>query len=606
MPRALVSLILLATASAAQTLPAWVEKSNRNAHLLIDAAAPFFPESAGSWGVNGLDDQITVPTADSAAHLRHAMLEVRKKLEACLSMEKDPLIRQDLQILIAATDKSLRSSEVNERYLLPYMNVGETIYAGLTSLLNDQVLPERRPAAVARLRRYAGMEPGYAPITTLAEQRFRERGKIPGLIGPPESEVEKDLRNTDAYLTGISLLFEKYKVHGYHEAYSALKEQLTSYDDFVRKEVLSTARKDFRLPPELYTLALENHGVDYTPDEIVRLAHASFTRVQGEMQSLAAKIAKERHLASSNYRDVIKALKTEQLDGDRIMPHYEKRLAEIEAIVQREHLVTLPHRPTIVRLATAAETASQPVPHMQTPRLIDNQGERGQFVLPLETSSQGGKTLKYDDFTFEAASWTLAAHEARPGHGLQFDAVVENGVSLARVLFAFNSTNVEGWGQYAEWLMLPYMPDEGKLISLQLQLLRSARAFLDPELQQGKVAPAQAMQILKEDVVCSDAFATEEVERFTFRSPGQAVSYFDGYMRLLEIRSAAQAVLGSKFNVQRFHDFVLSQGLLPPALLRKAVMEEFVAGTLSSGAREDASSCKSCRTDGKPSVSSSR
>jgi uncharacterized protein (DUF885 family) len=249
-----------------------------------------------------------------------------------------------------------------------------------------------------------------------------------------------------------------------------------------------------------------------------------------------------------------------------------------------------------MRLATAAETASQPVPHMQTPRLIDNQGERGQFVLPLETSSHGGKTLKYDDFTFEAASWTLAAHEARPGHGLQFDAVVENGVSLARVLFAFNSTNVEGWGQYAEWLMLPYMPDEGKLISLQLQLLRSARAFLDPELQEGRVTPAQAMQILKDDVVCSDAFATEEVERFTFRSPGQAVSYFDGYMRLLEIRSAAQAALGAKFNVQRFHDFVLSQGLLPPALLRKAVMEEFVGETLSLRVRADSPGCKSCKS----------
>ena len=81
-------------------------------------------------------------------------------------------------------------------------------------------------------------------------------------------------------------------------------------------------------------------------------------------------------------------------------------------------------------------------------------------------------------------------------------------------------------------------------------------------------------QILEHDVVCSKAFATEEVERFTFRSPGQAVSYFDGFTRLLEIRQAAEKALGPKFNVQKFHDFILSQGLLPPALLRKAVLEE--------------------------------
>ncbi|HYK58910.1 MAG TPA: DUF885 family protein, partial [Bryobacteraceae bacterium] len=72
------------------------------------------------------------------------------------------------------------------------------------------------------------------------------------------------------------------------------------------------------------------------------------------------------------------------------------------------------------------------------------------------------------------------------------------------------------------------------------------------------------------------AFATEEVERFTFRMPGQAVSYFDGYTRLRDIRSSAEKAMGPKFDAQKFHDFVLSQGLLPPNLLKNAVMEQFV------------------------------
>jgi uncharacterized protein (DUF885 family) len=294
------------------------------------------------------------------------------------------------------------------------------------------------------------------------------------------------------------------------------------------------------------------------------------------MQSIAAKVAKDRHLPSSDYRAVIAALKKDQIPGDQVLPHYQKRLAEIEDIIRREHLVTLPDRPAIIRLASAAETAQQPAPHMVPPPLINNHGERGQFVLPLETTGKGGATLKYDDFTFAAASWTLTAHEARPGHELQFDAMVERGVSLARALFAFNSTNVEGWGLYSEWFTLPYMPDDAKLVSLDYRLLRAARAFLDPELQQGKITPDQAMQVLEKDVVCSPALATEEVERYTFRSPGQAPSYFDGYTRLLEIRQSAEKALGPKFNVQRFHDFILSQGLLPPNLLRKAVMENFV------------------------------
>src|SRR5207248_436875 len=80
---------------------------------------------------------------------------------------------------------------------------------------------------------------------------------------------------------------------------------------------------------------------------------------------------------------------------------------------------------------------------------------------------------QYDDFNFDAAAWTLTAHEARPGHELQFSSMVERGVSQARAIFAFNSVNAEGWGLYAEAITLPYMPDDGKLISLQLRLQRA-------------------------------------------------------------------------------------------------------------------------------------
>jgi uncharacterized protein (DUF885 family) len=114
------------------------------------------------------------------------------------------------------------------------------------------------------------------------------------------------------------------------------------------------------------------------------------------------------------------------------------------------------------------------------------------------------------------------------------------------------------------------------LLTLQLRLLRAARAFLDSELESGKIKPEEAYKVLENDVALSHAFATEEVERFTYRMPGQASSYFYGYVRLLQLRKDTEAALGAKFNQKKFHDFLLSQGLLPPELMRKAVMDEFV------------------------------
>jgi uncharacterized protein (DUF885 family) len=86
------------------------------------------------------------------------------------------------------------------------------------------------------------------------------------------------------------------------------------------------------------------------------------------------------------------------------------------------------------------------------------------------------------------------------------------------------------------------------------------------------------MQVLEKDVVLSEAFATEEVDRFTFRSPGQAVSYFDGYLRMRALRTDTEKAMGEKFNQRKFHDFILDQGMLPPNVLRKAVMAEYVGG----------------------------
>ena len=576
-----MSLTLLAALSLAPILfapsePNWVTKSNQNARVLLNVMARYSPEDAGELGVQGMDDRVTIPAPDRPEKFRHDTSAAVNELQSRLASEKDPLVRQDLEILIKAGQRDVRSSAAYEQHVLPYSNVPELIFSGMRALLNPQVPSERRKQALVRLRRYAGMDPGYTPTTVLAEQVFRSKLNTPGLIGPTKAEVQQDLSNMNSYASGIEDLFKKYKIAGYETPLRKLKDQFSEFQNFTRKQVLPKARTDFRLPPELYAINLENVGVDYAPADIERLAKQNYREIQNQMQNLAVKVANEHGYSSVDYRDVIRQLKKDQLKPGEVMPAYHKTLEQIENIIRKEHLVTLPSRPCIIRLASPAETAQQPAPHYIPPTLIGNDGQRGEFVLPAGTIGATGEALKYDDFTFAAASWTLTAHEARPGHDLQFTAMVERGVSQARAIFAFNSTNVEGWALYSEWFMYPYMPDDAKLISLQLRLLRAGRAFIDPELQEGKLTRQQALDLLEKDVVLSKAFATEEVDRFTFRMPGQAVSYFDGYTRLLQLRSDVEKAMGPKFNLLKFHDFILSEGLLPPDLLRKAVMTEFV------------------------------
>ena len=344
--------------------------------------------------------------------------------------------------------------------------------------------------------------------------------------------------------------------------------------------MLPHARSDFKLPPELYAYNLRQVGIDIPPEQLIAAAQLEFAETRNEMRTLAALIAKQNGYASADYRDVIRELKKKQLGRDAIEPYYKQRIAAIEDIIRREKVVSLPARPMIMRVASEAESAAQPAPHMEPPRLIGNTGERGQFVLPLGVPT-GDASTTYDDFTNEAASWTLTAHEGRPGHELQFSSMVENGVSLARSLFAFNSVNVEGWALYAEAEMKPYEPLEGQLMAAQARLQRAARAFVDPLLNLGRMTPQQAHDILTRDVVLSEAMAKQEVDRYTFRAPGQATSYFYGYTRLMCLRVETEVALDGKLDRQGYHDFILAQGLLPPDLLRRAVLEVFVPDQLA-------------------------
>ena len=406
---------------------------------------------------------------------------------------------------------------------------------------------------------------------------MRERLDRKELLGPFKDQVERDLANIPFFISGLDDLFKKYGFADAAPLLATLKTQFTTYEQAIRAEVLPRARTDFKLPPELYANNLDQVGVDIPPADLVAMAHRAFDEIQKEMQTIAADIAREQKSSETDYRAVIRGLKKRQLVGDAILPHYQQRLKQLETLINQNALVTLPARPARIRIASAAESAQQPAPNMRPPRLVDNRGEQGEFVLPLNIpSTDPSKTRQYDDFTFEAASWTLTAHEARPGHELQFAAMVEHGVSQARAIYAFNSTNVEGWGLYAEYIVKPFMPRDGQLISLQHRLLRAARAFSDPELQMGRTTPERVKQLLMDDVVLSDAMATQEVERYTFRAPGQATSYFYGYSQLLRLRADVERAMGARFDALKFHDFVLGQGLLPPQLLRKAAMEGLV------------------------------
>jgi hypothetical protein len=569
----LVLMLLVSTAAAANDH--WIDESNRYAQILLEINARYDPEGLAAIGVEGHDTDIVDLKPGFSERQEADLAKAVTELTARRDQTTHPLVRQDLEILIRAAQDQRRSLELERRLALPFSDLAQAVFRGFQDLLDERVDKARHPAALTRLRRYAGREPGYEPITRLARARFEEAARDPSRIGPWIVEVEQYLANQPRYLDGIEALLRSSGLKGWRNDLRALRQQFGEYEAWVRSTVIPRARKTHQLPAELYADNLRRFGVQMDPHELMNRALASFQQTRTELEVVAREVARQRRWNAPDYREVIRQLKKEQIPPDRLLKLYATRLQTIEDMIRRANIVSLPTRKTVIRLATEAESAARPAPYIDPPRFVGNTGEPLEFVIPTRNpNAQPGSIM--DDFSYDAIAWTLTAHEARPGHELQFAGILERGVSTARVVYAFNSANVEGWALYAEGVMKRLLPPEGQVGALQMRMMREARAFLDPMLNLGLIDPDSAKRVLMEEVLLSEPMAKQEVDRYTFSLPGQATAYFYGFSMFNALRTRVELALADRFDEQRFHDFIISQGLLPFDLLEETVMRDFV------------------------------
>ncbi len=567
-------LLLLALASAAARAD-WIEKSNAYAVEVLEQLATLSPESVSGLGLTQFDSEV-IDLGPGIDERKLALYrKVQTDLEESLARESDRRVRQDLQIMLGSVQDDIATINLERSHLLPYINLHEFLFRSFQALLDPRNDPSRYPAALERLQKYTGQAEGHAPLTEQAMARTGERLEQKELLGPYRGEVEEDLASAAILLEGVRAAFEGSNLQGWQENLALLEGQLDEYQRWVSDTVLPRSRESNRLPEPLYMNELRNYGVTDTPADLIAQGQFSYQLIRSQMKALARQIAAQRGWKESGLVAVIQRLKEERIPEEELLPLYRLRLSRIEEIIRRERLVTLPEREAVIREATEAEAAATPASFMKPPQLINNTGQYGEFILVQRNPALGEEAVM-DDWSHDAITWALTAHEARPGHELQFARLVEDGTSLARAIFAFNSANAEGWGLYAESIMQPYLPLEGQLFTLYTRLMRAARMFLDPMVNTGRMTRDEARVFLEEQVALSRAMASSEADRYAFRAPGQATSYYFGYIGLMRLRTEIEVALGEQFDRQAFHDFILREGLLPPDLLRKAALANFV------------------------------
>lgn len=159
----------------------------------------------------------------------------------------------------------------------------------------------------------------------------------------------------------------------------------------------------------------------------------------------------------------------------------------------------------------------------------------------------------------------LTLHEAVPGHHLQIALGQElEGVPAFR-RDADMTAFTEGWGLYSEKLGLEmgiYRTPYERFGRLSYEMWRACRLVADTGIHWKGWSREQARECFTKNSALSALNIEIELDRY-ISWPGQALAYKIGEMKILEVRRRAEAALGDRFDIRRFHDAVLLAGPLP-------------------------------------------
>jgi uncharacterized protein (DUF885 family) len=173
----------------------------------------------------------------------------------------------------------------------------------------------------------------------------------------------------------------------------------------------------------------------------------------------------------------------------------------------------------------------------------------------------------------------LVYHELAPGHHFQIALASENQAIPEFRRELWDTAYVEGWGEYASGLaeeMGMYEDPYDLYGRLSMDMFLSVRLVVDTGMNAQGWPLARARAYMREHLIESDTQIATESLRYSADIPGQALAYKMGSRALWDLRRKAEAALGSRFDLRRFHDCVLSSGSLPLATLGSK-LDDFVA-----------------------------
>ncbi len=338
--------------------------------------------------------------------------------------------------------------------------------------------------------------------------------------------------------------------------------------DYIKNDYLTKARASSGISAipdgdKYYTYLTKYYTTsDMTPDQIFDLGEKEVARIRAEMEKVKEQVGFKGDLKAF-FKHV-----TEGVSQLRPFKNPKQVIANFIAIHEKmkpqleKQFDLVPKTPFEVRRTEAFREASASAEYI--PGSLEN-SRSGIFYVPIPNIKS------YNLFQDES----LFLHEAIPGHHYQIALQQENKKLPEFRRNLWYSAYGEGWALYTEGLgkELGLYNDPYQYFGrLGGEMHRAIRLVVDVGLHAKGWTREKAIQYDLDNEADSEDNIIAEIERY-MAIPGQALSYKVGEQRILALKRTAIDKMGTKFNIQKFHNEVLNDGCVPLAVLEKKMAD---------------------------------
>ncbi|RRN57398.1 DUF885 domain-containing protein [Pseudoxanthomonas sp. SGNA-20] len=590
----LLALALLAPLAACQKPEAPEAASTATAPSPADAAfADLSARALEAWmrlspvaATQAGDHRHDAELDDLSAEGRRQALETSRALLAELDALDVAALSRDNQVDAAILRNRLEydiwSAEVLQPWAWDPQVYGDLAGSAIYGLMAREFapLPERLRSATARMRLIpdllaqarANLDPARVPkihAETVARQNSGLLGLVDLLVVPALDQLDAADRRAA------------------EEAIAGLRAAVVEHQAWLDRTLVPNARGDFRIGAELYDRKLQFALLSsLSRAQIRQRAEAELERVRAEMYGIARTVLADRpgvpelpdsptpEQQQAAIEAALELAYAERPARDRVVPDAEAALAQATAFVREKDLVTLPDAPVeIIEMPEFQRGVA--VAYCDSPGPLDRNLKTFYAVSPIP---EEWTQEQVDSFLREYNSrmiHLLSIHEGTPGHYLEGWHSARHPSTLRAVLRS--GPFAEGWAVYTEKVMADagYLGNDPlfRLVQLKFYLRTIANAILDQGVHVDGWSREQAMDLMVRKTFQQEREAAGKWVRAQLTS-AQLPTYFVGAQEHFDMRAAAEAELGERFDAKTYHDQVLSHGAPPVRFVRQLLLGE--------------------------------